>query len=57
VAALYRVGYVDERFSAALTEAPVPPELKRLGEEYVAQYPGHPQPGVHPHRRARAGRL
>jgi tetratricopeptide (TPR) repeat protein len=38
VAALYRVGYIDERFSAALTEAPVPPELKKLGEEYVAQY-------------------
>ena len=38
VAALYRVGYIDERFSAALTEAPVPPELKRLGDEYVAQY-------------------
>ncbi|MBS2022222.1 MAG: tetratricopeptide repeat protein, partial [Deltaproteobacteria bacterium] len=38
VAALYRVGHVDERFSNALTEAPVPPELKRLGDEYVAQY-------------------
>ena len=38
VAALYRVGYIDERFSAALTEAPVPPELRKLGEEYVAQY-------------------
>jgi hypothetical protein len=38
VAALYRVGYIDERFSAALTEAPVPPELKKLGDEYVAQY-------------------
>ena len=38
VAALYRVGYVDERFSAALTEAPIPPELRKLGEEYVAQY-------------------
>ncbi len=38
VASLYRVGYIDERFSAALTEAPVPAELKRLGDEYVAQY-------------------
>ena len=38
VAALYRVGYIDERFSAALTEAPIPPELKKAGDEYVAQY-------------------
>ena len=38
VAALYRIGYIDERFAASLLEAPVPPELKKLGDEYVAQY-------------------
>ena len=38
VAALYRAGYLDERFAAALNEAPIPPEIKRAGEEYVAQY-------------------
>jgi TolA-binding protein len=38
VAALYRVGYIDERFSAALNEAPIPPDLKKAGDEYVAQY-------------------
>jgi cellulose synthase operon protein C len=38
VAALYRAGYLDERFAAALNEAPIPPEIRKAGEEYVAQY-------------------
>ena len=38
LAAAYRVGYVLERFAASLYEAPVPAELKKLGEEYVYAY-------------------
>ena len=39
VAALYRQGYLSERFARALHEAPVPPEFKRAGQEpYLAAY-------------------
>ncbi len=38
LAAAYRVGYVLERFANSLYEAPVPAELKKLGEEYVYAY-------------------
>lgn len=38
LAAAYRLGYVLERFAAALYEAPVPDELRRSGEEYVYAY-------------------
>ncbi len=38
VAALYRVGYIDEQFAAALNNAPVPSEIKKMGDEGVAAY-------------------
>jgi tetratricopeptide (TPR) repeat protein len=39
VAALYRQGYLSERFARALQEAPVPPEFKKAGQErYLAEY-------------------
>ncbi len=38
LAAFYRKGYVFERFAQTILEAPVPPEVKRLGEEAVAAY-------------------
>ncbi len=38
LAAAYRLGYVLDRFANALLEAPVPHELKRLGDEYVYAY-------------------
>ena len=38
VAALYRIGFADERFSAALTDAPIPTDVKKLGDEGIAAY-------------------
>ncbi len=38
LAALYRKGYALERFAQTLVETPVPPEVKRLGEEAVVTY-------------------
>ena len=38
LAALYRQGYVLERFGATINETPVPPDVKRLGGEAVAAY-------------------
>ena len=38
LAALYRRGYVLERFGATINETPVPPDVKRLGGEAVAAY-------------------
>jgi tetratricopeptide (TPR) repeat protein len=38
LAALYRQGYVLERFGATINETPVPPEVRRLGNEAVAAY-------------------
>ena len=38
LAALYRRGYVLERFGATINETPVPPDVKRLGPEAVAAY-------------------
>jgi tetratricopeptide (TPR) repeat protein len=38
LAAFYRKGYVLERFAQTITETPVPPEVKRLGDEAVAAY-------------------
>lgn len=38
LAAFYRKGYILERFAQTLTETPVPPEVKRLGEEAVVAY-------------------
>ena len=38
LAAFYRKGYLLERFSNTVVEAPVPPEVKRLGDEAVATY-------------------
>jgi tetratricopeptide (TPR) repeat protein len=38
LAAAYRRGYVLERFGATINETPVPPEVKRLGNEAVAAY-------------------
>jgi len=38
LAALYRQGYVLERFGATINETPVPPDVKRLGPEAVAAY-------------------
>src|SRR5262249_45000217 len=37
-AGLYRQGYVLERFGATINETPVPPDVKRLGDEAVAAY-------------------
>lgn len=38
LAALYRRGYALERFASTIIETPVPPEVKRLGEEAVVAY-------------------
>jgi len=38
LAALYRRGYVLERFGQTINETPVPPDVKRLGGEAVAAY-------------------
>jgi tetratricopeptide (TPR) repeat protein len=38
LAALYRRGYALERFANTLIETPIPPEVKRLGEEAVVAY-------------------
>ncbi|MDF1565585.1 MAG: tetratricopeptide repeat protein [Deltaproteobacteria bacterium] len=38
LAAAYRIGFVLERFAGALYDAPIPTEIKRLGEEYVWAY-------------------
>ncbi len=38
LAALYRQGYALERFAATIVETPVPPEVKKLGEEAVVTY-------------------
>ncbi|PTL79218.1 tetratricopeptide repeat protein [Vitiosangium sp. GDMCC 1.1324] len=38
LAALYRRGYALERFANTIIETPVPPEVKRLGEEAVVAY-------------------
>jgi len=38
LAALYRQGYVLERFGATINETPIPPDVKRLGDEAVAAY-------------------
>lgn len=38
LAALYRRGYALERFAATIIETPIPPEVKRLGEEAVITY-------------------
>ncbi len=38
LAAFYRKGYLLERFGQTILETPVPPEVKRAGEETVATY-------------------
>jgi TolA-binding protein len=38
LAAFYRKGFVLERFAQTILDTPVPPELKRLGEEAVVAY-------------------
>ncbi|XXF79798.1 tetratricopeptide repeat protein [Myxococcaceae bacterium GXIMD 01537] len=38
LAALYRRGYALERFATTIIETPVPPDVKRLGEEAVVSY-------------------
>ena len=38
LAAFYRTGYALERFAATIMETPVPSEVKRLGDEAVAEY-------------------
>jgi TolA-binding protein len=38
LAALYRRGYALERFGNTIIETPVPPDVKRLGDEAVAAY-------------------
>lgn len=38
LAALYRRGYISERFATTLIETPVPPEVRRLGDEAVVVY-------------------
>jgi len=38
LASLYRNGYVLERFAQTLVETPVPPEVKRLGDEAIVAY-------------------
>jgi cellulose synthase operon protein C len=38
LAALYRRGYALERFAQTIIETPVPPEVKRLGEDAVIAY-------------------
>jgi TolA-binding protein len=38
LAALYRRGYVLERFATTIIESPVPPDVKALGEDAVVAY-------------------
>ncbi|MBL8949502.1 MAG: hypothetical protein JNK82_01905, partial [Myxococcaceae bacterium] len=38
LASLFRNGYVLERFAQTLIETPVPPEVKRLGDEAIVAY-------------------
>ncbi len=38
LAAFYRKGYVLERFAQTILDTPVPPEVKRLGDEAVVTY-------------------
>ena len=38
LAAFYRRGYTLERFAQTILETPVPPDIKRLGEEAVVTY-------------------
>lgn len=38
LAAFYRKGYVLERFAQTILDTPVPPEVKRMGEEAVVAY-------------------
>jgi len=38
LAALYRRGYALERFASTIIETPIPPDVKRLGEEAVIAY-------------------
>ncbi len=38
LAALYRRGYALEKFASTIIETPVPPDVKRLGEEAVIAY-------------------
>src|SRR5262245_38257114 len=38
LAALYRRGYALERFASTIIETPIPPDVKRLGEEAVIGY-------------------
>ena len=38
LAAFYRKGYALERFGNTILQTPVPPEVKRLGDEAVIQY-------------------
>jgi len=38
LAAFYRKGFVLERFAQTILETPVPPEIKRLGEEAIVTY-------------------
>ena len=38
LAAFYRKGYVLERFAQTILDTPVPPEIKRLGDEAVVTY-------------------
>jgi len=38
LAAFYRLGFLLERFSNTVVDAPIPPEVKRLGDEAVASY-------------------
>jgi len=38
LAAAYRIGFVLERFAGALFDAPVPPEIKRMGDEFTWAY-------------------
>ena len=40
LAALYRQGYILERFGQTIIETPVPPEVKRLGERGGGRLPG-----------------
>src|SRR6185436_15381282 len=38
LAGLYRQGFILERFAQTLVETPVPPEVKRLGDEAIVAY-------------------
>ena len=46
LAALYRRGYALERFAQTIIDTPIPPDVKRLGDEAVAFVDGtHLHPG------------